>query len=361
MITAADEYLVHQTPHPFDTVSTSDRNFYDRYFFNGYRRDGSTYFALAMGVYPNLGVIDAAFSIIVDGRHQRFVRASAALGADRMQTKVGPISVQIIEPLRRIRIRVGRNAWGIRADLVMAARSLPVEEPHFFRRDRGAIAMDYTRFTQHCAWSGTLSVDGQSFNVGNEQWWGSRDHSWGVRGVGHRPQGRPPERVPQFFWNWAPLNFDDRCTLYTVSEFEDGTRWHEDAAVLTPFPDASISRCRPDHALAFKKGTRHVSAATITLKPDRGRETVIELRPLYHFLMQAIGYGHPVWGHGMWVGPDEVDGGDLDLEAEDPMRNLHVQSIVLATEGRRKGVGILEHIIMGPHQKYGFKGLLDPA
>ena len=361
MITAADEYLIHQTPHSFDTVFTSDRNFYDRYFFNGYRRDGSAYFALAMGVYPNLGVIDAAFSVIVDGRHQRFVRASAALGPDRMQTKVGPISVQILEPLRRVRIRVGRNAWGIRADLVLAARSLPAEEPHFLRRDRAAVVNDYTRYTQHCEWSGSLSLDGQSFDVGKEGWWGSRDRSWGVRGVGHRAQGRPPEGLPQFFWTWAPLNFDDVCTLFTVSEYEDGTRWHEDAAVLKPFPEAAITRYRPEHALTFQKGTRRVSGATLTLNPERGPETVIELRPLYHFLMQAIGYGHPSWGHGMWVGPDEVDGGELDLESENPMQNLHVQSIVLATAGRREGVGIFEHIILGPHRKYGFKGLLDPA
>ena len=42
MLTAADDYLIHQTPYTFDTVFTSDRNFYDRYFFNGYPRDGNS-------------------------------------------------------------------------------------------------------------------------------------------------------------------------------------------------------------------------------------------------------------------------------------------------------------------------------
>ena len=65
-LTAADEYLIHQTPYTFDTVGTSDRNFYDRYFFNGYRRDGEVYFAVAMGQYPNLGVFDCAFSVVRD-------------------------------------------------------------------------------------------------------------------------------------------------------------------------------------------------------------------------------------------------------------------------------------------------------
>ena len=107
--TAADEYLTHQTPYTFDRVATSDRNFYDRYFFNGYRRDGEVYFALAMGVYPNLGIIDAAFSVVQKGREQYYVRASRLLGSDRMDTRVGPISVQVVEPLKKIRLKVAKS------------------------------------------------------------------------------------------------------------------------------------------------------------------------------------------------------------------------------------------------------------
>lgn len=81
------------TPRP---RRDGDHNFYDRYFFNGYRRDGDVYFAVAMGVYPNLGVMDAAFSVIQGGRLQYYVRASRFLGDDRMDTRVGPISVQIV-------------------------------------------------------------------------------------------------------------------------------------------------------------------------------------------------------------------------------------------------------------------------
>ena len=57
MLTAGDEYPIHQTPEPV-AFSGSDRNFYDRFFFNGYSADGSVFFAAAMGVYPHLNVID---------------------------------------------------------------------------------------------------------------------------------------------------------------------------------------------------------------------------------------------------------------------------------------------------------------
>ncbi len=361
-ITAGDEYLTHQTPYTVDTVFTSDRNFYDRYFYNGYRRDGGVYFALAMGLYPNLGVFDTAISVIADGKHQRTVRASRALGSDRMDTKAGPISLQVIEPLKKVRIRVAKNAWGITADLVFEARSLPFEEPHFSRRAGRVLAMDYTRMTQHGSWSGKITVDGKTYDLAQDTWWGSRDHSWGIRTVGGRdPRGAPPTAQPQFFWNWAPLNFEDMCTLYTVSEYGDGTRWHESGAILKPYPAASAEEVAVDHNLTFQPGTRYIGKSSIVLRPARGKETVIELQPLYHFLMKGIGYGEPKWGHGMWVGPDEVDGVEYDLSKEEPMQNLHVQTVSQVTAGRRKGIGVFESIVIGPHPKYGFKQLMDPA
>ena len=91
MLTRGDDYPIHQTPEPI-AYSGSDRNFYDRYFFNGYTPDGSLFFAAALGVYPHLNVMDAAFSIVRDGV-QHNLRASRLLNMERMDTHVGPIAI----------------------------------------------------------------------------------------------------------------------------------------------------------------------------------------------------------------------------------------------------------------------------
>ena len=39
MITKGDDYPIHQLPIPVAEVGT-ERNFYDRYFFNGYNKEG---------------------------------------------------------------------------------------------------------------------------------------------------------------------------------------------------------------------------------------------------------------------------------------------------------------------------------
>ena len=38
-----------------------------------------------------------------------------------------------------------------------------------------------------------------------------------------------------------------------------------------------------------------------------------------------------------------------------------IQQVVMATSGDVKGIGVLEQIHIGPHTRYGFKELLDPA
>lgn len=360
MITKADDYPIHQTPEPIAHVGTSDRNFYDRYFFNGYARDGSTYFAAALGSYPNRRVMDAAFNVVHRGR-QYVLRASRLAGAERMETRVGPINIEVIEPLARLRLEVAANPWGISGDLVFNRRAPALEEPRFLRRVGGRIFMDYTRLTQHGAWTGTLNVDGQVIDVGAHGFWGTRDRSWGIRPVGEREAG-VPSFPPQFFWLWSPINFDDLCTHFDVNEDADGEQWHAAGMSVSQGGDVQEA-CTVGYRLTMQPGTRHASGADIVLRPRAGNELRIALKPLYNFYMVGLGYGHPQWGHGMFVGDNEVAGESWRLSEIDPTvpLHLHVQAICEATLGARHGVGVLEQLILGPHKPTGFKELLDMA
>src|SRR6185369_11075803 len=117
MLTEFDDYLVHQTAEPIASPATGDRNFYDRHFFNGFTRAGDLYFGVALGLYPNRRVMDAAVTVIRDGE-QRSLRSSRRAPTDRRDTRVGPIAVEVVEPLRTLRVRVERNEFGLEADLL---------------------------------------------------------------------------------------------------------------------------------------------------------------------------------------------------------------------------------------------------
>src|SRR3546814_12496632 len=85
MLTKGDDFPLHQTSEPVAFAGT-DRNFYDRYFFNGYSPDGSIFFAAAMGFYPQLGIIDASFCVLADGV-QHNLSASRRSGGVRLARK----------------------------------------------------------------------------------------------------------------------------------------------------------------------------------------------------------------------------------------------------------------------------------
>ena len=93
MITPWDDYPVHQTAMPVATPVSGDPNHYDRYFFNGFDPNGEFYFGVALGIYPNRGVIDGAFSVVRDGI-QHSVFASGHMPLDRDGKLVGPGDIE---------------------------------------------------------------------------------------------------------------------------------------------------------------------------------------------------------------------------------------------------------------------------
>ncbi len=92
-----DEYPVHQVPLSMKHVATGDRNAYDRCIFHVLDHEGRALLILGLGVYPNVGVIDA-YATLRTGDTLHAVRASDALGDDRMRLAVGPCASRSRNP-----------------------------------------------------------------------------------------------------------------------------------------------------------------------------------------------------------------------------------------------------------------------
>lgn len=369
MITPYDEFPIHQTADPIAHPVSGDPNHYDRYFFNGFTRDGSAFFAGAMGHYPNRGVVDGAFSVVTGGV-QRSVFASGRIHPDR-RTEVGPISVEVLEPLRRVRLSVAPNDFGITATVDFEARTQVVEEPRNTITVGTRRVMDSTRMTQWGSWSGTVAVDGRPVDLGSGVL-GVRDRSWGQRSVGEQLQTNFAPVTPQLFWIWAPLHFERFCTHAALFEYADGRRWLEQGLVVPVIGPGQPTWGEveaPDHLaevryrLDWKPGTRVAAAATLDLESRRAGRMTVELEPLLSFRMRGIGYTHPVWGHGSRHGELEIGGETLVLDEIDPLdfSSIHVQSVVRARLGDETGIGVLEQLHFGDHQPTGLSGLVDPA
>src|SRR3546814_7590358 len=144
-----------------------------------------------MGFYPQLGIVDASFCVIVDGV-QHNLRASRRSAGERLDLTVGPIGFAIEQPLERVTLRIAAGDGPLAGELTFTSRHFTIEEPRFVRRNGTRLFMDYTRMTQNGRWAGWLSVDGERIAVGTD-WTGTRDRSWGIRPVGASEPQPPPE------------------------------------------------------------------------------------------------------------------------------------------------------------------------
>jgi hypothetical protein len=353
-----DDYPLHQTADPIRIVSTSDRNFYDRYYFNLHSCSGDIFMVVGMGQYPNLDVQDA-FVLVRDRRRHRVVRASKILG-DRADTSVGPIRIEVVEALEKIRVIVEPNQHGIECDLLWEGAIPAVEEPRMFIRRHGRVLFDTSRFAQTGAWSGMLRVGDETHHVTPNRWWGARDRSWGVRPVGEpEPVGvRQGELALDGMWNYAPMQFENYSILYICLERDSGERELEEAVRVWKDPARELERLgRPDHHHIVSPGIGLLSliqGSTLSFPEAPGGGFEVTVTPLLDCHVGiGTGYGFEIdWRHGMYQGPLVVQGIELDVvDDADKLWGL-VESVCRFEAGGDVGYGMNEYGFFGPFGRY---------
>jgi hypothetical protein len=369
MLNRLDDYPIHQTPEPIAVPATSDRNVYDRTWFNGYSADGSQFFGIGMAVYPHRGVLDGAFSVVEQGGRQHAFYASRRAPHERTDMSVGPFRIEVIEPLRRTRVILDANDSSLACDLTFSARTAPIEEARQTLWRGSRRVMDATRFDQFGRWSGTVSHPDGEYHV--DDWFGTKDRSWGVRGVGEPEVGGAPTGHGSAFFLWAPLIWSDHVSNTIFFDGRDGEALVREGVeaslfaseVEVPLEGTDTRMATAAHRVSYHPGSRLASRAEIDLVRLDGSVRTIALEPVLRFQMKGLGYGHPRWKQGAWQGELEIGGesfdpGELDLLAPE---NIHVQQVVRASDGERTGIGVLEQIVIGPYAPAGFTGMLDGA
>lgn len=94
---------------------------------------------------------------------------------ERFDLQVGPIRIEVLEPLHKLRVVV--DGEGLKADLTFTGRAFPIEEPRFIHRIGPRTFMDYTRLTQNGHYTGWIEIDGAREDCAPGTA-GTRDRSW---------------------------------------------------------------------------------------------------------------------------------------------------------------------------------------
>jgi len=354
-----DDYPVHQVAETIRHSQTSDRNFYDRYYFNCLANEGEACLIMGLGQYPNLGVQDS-FAVVVGGDDHRVVRASRELG-DRMENRVGPLRVEVVRPLEELRIVCEPNEFGISFDLTCVGAMPAFEEPRQYVRSHGRVVFDTMRLAQTIRWSGTITSGDTTYEVTPDRWWGTRDRSWGVRPVGEQePAGIRTEGQMVGFWNYVPMQFEDHSILYMVNELPDGSRVLEEATRIWHDPDRAPEHLgRPEHEAVITPGTRHIESSTLRFPDAPEGEFSIQVTPVTDvWLMLGTGYGlEEDWRHGMYQGKLVVQGQQVNYSTDsERLFGLVDQAARFEQSSGAVGYGLHEFFFIGDFPHYGLDG-----
>ncbi len=361
-----DEYPVHQLPLSMRYAGSSDRNFYDRCYFNAHDRSGDIFLITGLGVYPNLGVIDA-YATVRRGDRQWAVRSSDALEQRSLDARVGPYRVEVSEPLSRIRVVCDTADRGLGFDLTWEGSFDCIDEPRHLMHQGDRVVLDGCRFAQLGTWSGTLCVDGGDIPVTPDVWVGSRDRSWGIRPVGEaEPPGRSAEDSREgFWWLYAPIRFDEYALIVIIQEDPDGARTLNAASRV--WADGRQEQLGwPELDITYRSGTRHPERAVLHMRSADRRAVEVEIDTLTGVALHiGAGYGgDPDWAHGQWKGRDWLDSAVYDLTDPAVAGRIPfgvIDHVARATCDGAEGWGLFEHASVGRHDPTGFKDWLSVA
>lgn len=362
MLTKHDENLCHQIVSTFDHVETSAREWTERVILHFGNTAGKYHLSLGFGLYPNRNVIDAFALLNVEQRTQYVVRASRELRLQPDEVRVGPLSYEVLDPLKRIRCTLGENQYGLSYEVEFAAVMPPSEEDAQFTRRKGRVIENVQRYTQAGRGSGWIKFGGTTLTLERATCFVGRDHSWGIRRTGAEQEMMvEPGDVPVgYVYSWGVLQFDAWGATYHIREQWDGTRSLSSGAIYYPYGSGKeeVRVTSIEHDFKFRPDMRKLTSGRLILTtPDGTKE--IAFKPLNYACLSPGGYfSYNGFAHGQWMGPDWSDGFTLDLTNDNVLRAvsfLDDESCELRCGGET-GYGVIEQVIVGKYPKYGFEG-----
>jgi len=378
MLNRLDETLMHQAPILFDHAAVSDHRFYDRVVIGGFHPEGEAAFLMGMAMYKNLNVMDGFAAIQTPDRKQYNVRLSKPLRPNSGEMKLGAFEIEVVEAFHELHLALNGKEYQLGFELswrkLLEAR---LENPHFGRAD-GRVHTDYLRYSQLGSASGEITAGGQRINV--KDWFGWRDHSWGVRPsvggfepfTGTKAGGGVPSSIRAKgkgmilyylgFWNGREGG------AIQVMEDSDGERIYMDGEVQWA-PDSGRAACKimeVEQDLTLVPGKRIFSRMVVRLKLENGETWEVDAQAMGRpWCYRGTGYDsgfNDGKGLGVWRTDTQLLEQDIyDLsDPEDVImpdgsiaQPRHREQLARISLNGRSGFAYCPFFVIGTHPKLG--------
>lgn len=344
-LSAYDDLPVHQTPYPVSYIPSSDFSFDEGYMWGAMNPRLGQYLLSGFRITPNADVIGGHA-----GYNRRGVTRTLRFSREwrrEIDTVVGPYRVEFVRPMKEIRITLGPNPSGMEWDLRWHAAAPAHLSMHHVAVNRGRKTTDQSRYNQVGLVEGWAKIDGQRTELDGREWFGIRDHSWGIY-EGRPPLGGhsrwlPPPETPaarralrfSFFFHCEAFN-----GFFHLHEDEEGRQVLMNDAFGIPFEgvldwgwNRRLELAGATHKLRFVPGTRSVSGGELDVTDKEGGRWKFEFEitaPPY--VIVPVGYHLGSWKDGgnihTWHGPADpyLEWDEFDFSKQPAKHTMYGES-----------------------------------
>ena len=326
-LTDLDELLAHQLPEPFPNVQTHHPHWRESYFFIAHQRDGAgDVVILTMASYPQRQQLDSLQMGRVGGvpiiGHQ-----ARPYDGDPHTPVVGGARVEIVKPYEEMRVQADPAVCDLGMDLTFRARTKPYGLRRGTMRAGHELIWDQCHMFQSGTYEGTYTVGGTTHEV--VDWWGQRDHSWGIRDHGRCP-----------LWLWFQIQLPDGFLGVWHWEYANGARVYTDGCW------AATDGSEPVPLIDFAHEMEWIDASGEPAVYGANGDTVAGLRGTATFTLES--------GQRIVVEAD----GTFDRPYE-PFQRGGLNQMRVRTDDGREGSAIYE--VTGSHHHRYFPDTVPPG
>jgi len=311
-----DEYPYHQITATFAGVGGIDPAWNDGHYLCLSDAAGEVSLASTLRLYQNNDVMDGFVCVRHAGR-QYNIRVSRRLRPDMGTLAVGPLRLEIVEPLRAVRLVLEDNEHDIALDVTCRSTVLPYEGPAELTRVDGRLISERLTYEVTGKCEGWVQVGGDRIHLDPATDSFFRNHSWGYQAGrgGPRQYGAPlvgvQRRVPGVR-QWVLFDMPDHGGFWFVDA--SGRAASGKGAIL--YPDRSVPVVNVEHELEFYEGGRRMRSGTVRLTDGDGVVREYTVEDLGWVYTQGGGYFGGFddgLGQGVYRGDAHVEGEVWDV------------------------------------------------
>ena len=363
MLIGLDEHPYHQITASFSGVAGSDPQWNDGHYVCAADQAGNVALTSNLRLYSNNDVLDGFVCIRHRGK-QHNIRLSRRLRPQLDELAVGPLRIELVEPMRELRLVLDDNEYDIALDLTCRGSTVPYEDPAEITRTDGRLVSERITYELAGKCAGWVRVGELRYELDFASASFFRNHSWGYQAGrgGPRLYTAPPlqaKRRSPGVRQWVLFDMPEYSGFYFIdpsgrAASGKGALMHADRVV----PVTNV-----EHELAFHDGGRRLKSGWFQLTDADGVERRYEITDLGWVYCQGGGYFggfNDGLGQGVYRGDYHVEGEVWDVSNPTQIvddkgtafefDHAWAESFTLLTSGEEPGLAHFECVVISEGQ-----------